>query len=159
MLLTLSRIGAANRVVAYTVHEPANSSSDPVERAEALVFVRDGMNWMAFFFAPIWLLVNLMWIPLLGYIAATALVGAVLELIGLNPAWTTMAILGINLIVALEADSMRRWVLQRKGWKMIGTVSGANTRECERRFFEHWVDEVEVGSQPAPLITEGAIPQ
>lgn len=155
MLLTLSRIGAENRVVAYTVHEPEEPASDPLERAESLVFVQDGMNWMALFFAPIWLLVHRMWIPLVGYIVATAAIGTVLELIGLNPTWVTIAVLGINLIVALEADSMRRWVLERKGWKMIDTVSGANTRECERRFFERWVGQ----NQSPPETIDNAITQ
>ena len=33
---------------------------------------------------------------------------------------------------------MRRWTLERKGWRVAGTVSGRTETECERRFFESW---------------------
>jgi hypothetical protein len=39
----------------------------------------------------------------------------------------------------LEADTLRRWSLERRGWRTLGTVSGKKTAECERRFFDAWL--------------------
>lgn len=141
MLFTLSQIGARNKVVAFTVHEPPEPAVNAVERAEDLVFVPDGFNWFAFLLAPIWMLVNRMWAVLLAYIGAVALLGVALAFIDPGSVWTAVANLALNLVVAFEADGLRRWTLARKGWRTVGTVSGASERECERRFFEQWLGQ------------------
>ncbi len=138
MLLIPIRLGASNRVVAYTVHEPPENSFDPVERADALVFVKDGFSWTALLFAPIWLLAKRYWIALLIYLAAATVVIGALSLLQVNPTWNIFTYLALNVLVAFEADSIGRWSLERRGYHMVGTVSGANTRDCERRFFEQW---------------------
>lgn len=143
MLLSLSSIGASNRVVAYTVHEPPEPPQDPAERAESLVFVKDGMSWFALFLAPLWMLGHRLWLALLGYLVVAVAIGAVIGLSNASATWAVMANLALNLIVALEADAIQRWSLDRKGWRMIGTVEGASARECERRFFERWLAELQ----------------
>lgn len=145
MLFTLSRIGASNRVVAYTVHEPPEPKESPQDQAESLVFVRDGFNWFAFFLAPIWMLVNRLWLALVAYVVIAAALFGTLAAIGTAPEWVGLASIAFNLLVALEADSIERWTLARRGWRMIGSVSGANMRECERRFFEGWVSRQPAG--------------
>lgn len=139
MLPIPSRLGASNSVVAYTVHEPQENSFDPVERAEGLVFVKDGLSWTALLFAPIWLLAKRYWLALLIYLVLAAVLLGGLSLLPISPTWYVLAYLALNIIVAFEADSIGRWSLDRKGYHMIGTVSGASTRDCERRFFERWV--------------------
>ncbi|MBU2582468.1 MAG: DUF2628 domain-containing protein [Alphaproteobacteria bacterium] len=148
MLRLLSSIGASNRVVAYTVHEPSEAAGSPVERADGLVFVKDGFNWWAFLLAPIWMLANRMWVVFAGYVAISLAIGGIAAVLDIGLNWAALVNLAINLIVAFEADSLHRWSLDRKGWKMIGTVSGANTRECERRFFERWVACVDEPVKP-----------
>ena len=108
------------------------------------MFVKDGFNWWAFLIAPVWMLANQMWLVFAGYLVAAAALGGIAYVLGLGMTWAALVNLALNLIVAFEADSLRRWTLERKGWQMIGTVSGANTRECERRFFERWI----AGNQP-----------
>ena len=54
----------------YTIHERPDPPADRVDRAESLVFVKDGFSWVAALFAPLWLLVHRLWWPLLGYIVA-----------------------------------------------------------------------------------------
>ena len=46
---------------------------------------------------------------------------------------------GLNLLIGFEADALRRWALDRKGWQMLGSVSGRTVDECERRFFDGWL--------------------
>ncbi|MEQ8824574.1 MAG: DUF2628 domain-containing protein [Filomicrobium sp.] len=149
MLLTLSRIGAQNRVVAYTVHEPPTPMASPEEQAERLVFVRDGFSWFAFLLSPVWMLVNRMWLAFLIYAVVVGALFGTLGALGVAPDWVALASLALHFLIALEADSIERWTLNRRGWLMIGSVSGANARECERRFFEGWIERQAVPDQVA----------
>lgn len=124
---------------AYTVYEAPSPAADRVDRAEALVFVKDGFSWAAFLFAPVWMIMNRLWWPLLGYIAIVVglqLLGAAL---GQQPFWMTLLSLGLNLILGFEASSLRRWALERKGWSMVGASTGANLAIAERTFFDSWL--------------------
>ena len=47
----------------------------------------------------------------------------------------------INLIFAYEARDLYRGSLERKGYGLIGIVSGRNLEECERRFLQEWLPE------------------
>jgi len=123
----------------YTIHERPDPAADRVDRAEGLVFVKDGFAWTAALFAPIWLLVHRLWWPLLGYVV----VGGALQLLQLTLAfdkrWLGLAVLALHLLIGLEADTLRRWSLERRGWRTVGTVSGKTAAECERRFFDAWL--------------------
>jgi hypothetical protein len=123
----------------YTIHERPDPAADRVDRAEGLVFVKDGFGWAAALFAPIWLVVHLLWWPLLGYVV----VGGALQLVQLtltfDKRWLGLAVLALHLLIGLEADTLRRWSLERRGWRTLGTVSGKTTAECERRFFDAWL--------------------
>jgi hypothetical protein len=44
----------------------------------------------------------------------------------------------ISLLVGLEAGTLRRFALNRRGWKSVGLVSGDDLEEAERRFFDAW---------------------
>ena len=47
--------------------------------------------------------------------------------------------MALNLLIGLEADTLRRWALERRGWRTLGSVTGKTAAECERRFFETWL--------------------
>jgi hypothetical protein len=124
-------------MLTYTVHEPPDAASDRIDRAEGLVFVKDGFSWMAALFTPIWLIVHRLWWPLLGYAIASALLvwaGSVLA-----SGWTTLATLALHLLIGFEAGTLRRWTLRRRGWRTVGSVTGRSAAECERRFFDIWL--------------------
>ena len=99
-------------MLTFTVHEPPNPPVDAVDRAESLVFIKDGFSWAAALFAPIWLIAHRLWWALLGFVLLSG---------------------------SFEADPLRRWALERRGWRMLGTVTGKTAAECERRFFETWL--------------------
>lgn len=123
----------------YTIFEKPQPAADRIDRAEALLFVKDGFSWGAALFAPIWLLLNRIWWSLLGYVilaAALQLLGTALKV---DQHWLAMASLGLNLLLGFEGQSLRRWELERKGWSYAGDVTGANLADCERRFFEAWL--------------------
>ena len=124
-------------MLTYTVHEPPDAPSDRIDRAERLVFVKDGFSWTAAVFTPIWLIVHRLWWPLLGYIVLSALCGWLGSLF--DSGWSTLATLALHLLIGLEADTLRRWGLQRRGWRTVGSVTGRTADECERRFFDMWL--------------------
>jgi hypothetical protein len=122
----------------FTVHAPLrlddSASSDP----DRFVFVRDGFHFWAFIFGPVWLLFRRQWLALLIYIALAAVLHAALYLAAVPPASHGLLTFLMNLLVGLEASTIRRWTL-RRSWTQLGVVAGSTQESAERRFFDYWV--------------------
>ena len=149
----------SRRVKAFTVHESPNPPAARGDRAEQLVFVRDGFSWFAALLAPVWMLANRLWLALLGYIAVVAALIVVFGLLGIGDQWLGNALLAVHLIIGFEADSILRWTLNRRAWRQIASVTGATVEDCERRFFEEWLASVPAVSTAhfTPPGTEGGL--
>ena len=126
-------------MITYTVHEPPDAPGDLLDRAEALVFVKDGFSWVAAAFGPFWMAANRLWLGLVGYLAVYGLLLGIFWALGIGQRPLSYALLALGAIVGFEADTLKRWTLERSGWRMIGSVNGRNSEECERRFFEAWL--------------------
>ena len=133
-------------MITVTVHEPPSPPSDRLDRAERLAFVKDGYNWVAAAWPPFWMLGQKLWWALLAYLVIAFGLAAV----GVSPAIAGLILLGLHLLIGLEADSILRWSLDRSGWQLVGTVVGRNLAECERRFFDDWLPQ-------QPIIRVGAL--
>jgi len=143
----------------YTVHQPPARHADPLPDAERIVFVRDGFSLWAFLIAPVWMLWHRMWVVLLGYVVALGLADAGLVAIGASRAAISVVGLFISLLVGLEASTLRRFSLRRRGFRNVGIVSGADREEAERRFFTTWQAEPRSGGPAAmPPPIPGAAP-
>lgn len=117
----------------YTVHIPELSTGNLVTDSDRVTFVKDGISWLALVFPLIWLFFYRLWLPLIGYIVVvTSLTLALPE--------TVAGILAFafNVVLAFEGESLRRWSLRRRGYRLADVVTGASAEECERRFFERW---------------------
>lgn len=163
------------RMVTYTVHENSNPTADRIDRAEELVFIKEGFSWVAAIFPPIWLIANRVWWGLLIYFAAVASIGLIADAFGIAEQITGFAVLALHLFFGLESDVLHRWSLDMRGWSTVGTVTGRTATECERRFFETWLPEQPVlsfGSEqdqsatrnqhptaPADVMSEGVQPK
>jgi len=123
----------------YTVHEPASAASDRLDRAETLIFVGDGFDWLAALFAPFRLAVSGLWMGLLIYVAALAASSALLSAIGASAAWITLTLFALHVVAGFEFNELVRSRLDARGWTNVGTVSGRTRAECERRFFDTWL--------------------
>lgn len=127
-------------MIVFTVHEPPSPPQDRAEHADALELVRDGFNPYALAVAPLWLAAHKLWLALAGY---AALVGALLGglyLIEAGPMYMRVAVGAVHLLVALEGSTIRRWTLDRAGWRMIGTATGHTADDAERRFLDSWLE-------------------
>jgi hypothetical protein len=123
----------------YTVYEPSDPPADRLDRAESLVFVKEGFSWAAAFLTPFWLLANRLWIVLAGYIGGMVVLQILLNALDASQAISFLFTIAVHLLIGFEADELKRWTLARNGWHMIGSVVGRNWAECERRFFEAWL--------------------
>lgn len=139
----------------YTVYEAPNPAADRVDRAEALVFVKDGFTWGAALFAGLWMLLYRLWWALLGYVlllAALQLAGTVLKI---DQQWIGLASLGLNILIGFEAEGLRRWALERRGWTNVGSATGKTLADCERRFFESWLPAQPIIAAPSGSLRAG----
>jgi hypothetical protein len=141
----------------YSVYEPPTRSLDPLPEAERFVFVRDGFSFRAFLFAPLWMLWHRMWLVLAGYVIVSAVVETALVMVGATPADVFVVALLISLLIGLEASTLRRFTLNRRGWRNAGVISGVDLGDAERRFFETWVHELP-GQPGAPVAPPPAPP-
>lgn len=143
----------------YTVHEPPVMKASREERAETLVFVRDGFSWGAFVFGPIYFLVKREWAGLLVFFIAMLAMGGLLELFGTGPTAITVASIVLALIAGFEANEIKRASLALFGWKEIAVISGRSLEECEQRFFNAWLPSepsiTPLAWQSSPFAAEG----
>jgi hypothetical protein len=132
----------------YTVHEPPKAPASRIEKAEGLVFIKDGFSWAAFLVPPLWFVFKGEWRGLIGYLALAVLLTTIVDAQS-NPAVAQALMLALNLVVGFEANNILRWSRARRGWREIATVSGASRDECERRFFEAWLHGGDAPTAPA----------
>ena len=137
----------------YTVHEPPPRKGESAASPERYVFVRDGFRLWAFLLAPFWMLVNRLWLVLLGYVVLNAALALALTLLRAPGGARFAVMLALAFLVGLEAGTLKRWTLRK--WKTVGTVSADNAEAAERRFFDAWAKTRDVAPPvkpaPAPL--------
>lgn len=139
MIVTVWPFPPHKRMTVFTIHEPPAPPIDRIDRAEAMVFLKDGFSWSAFLLGPIWLLANRLWLATLGYIAIVAFAYVVFELMGVSEGLFGPFLLAMNATVGFEAHWLKSARLEAMGWCQVGSVSGQSLAECERRFFEGWL--------------------
>jgi hypothetical protein len=139
----------------YTVHEPPLRADDRAADANRIVFVRDGFHAWAFLLTPLWMLWHRLWLVLVLYLAAIGLAEWAALAAGAS-ATTALVIWGlVSLLAGLEASTLRRWTLARRGWKNVGLVIGDDAEAAERRFFDSWI-AASPPAAPPPAIAPGA---
>jgi hypothetical protein len=124
---------------AYTAHEPPLKSDDAPPDPERFVFVRDGFSLWAFLFGPLWMLRHRMWLVLLGYVTLIAILQGVLFLLGASGTVRAGVGLLLAILTGIEAGTLRRFTLARRGWTHAGVVIGDDVELAERRFFDTWI--------------------
>jgi hypothetical protein len=123
----------------YTVHEPPLRAGAAAADVERFAFVRDGFSWWAFLFAPLWMLWHRMWLVLISYVVVVGVIETPVRMSGAPAAAASLIGILLGLLVGLEAGTLRRFTLNRRGWKNLGVVSGDDLEDAERRFFDAWL--------------------
>jgi Protein of unknown function (DUF2628) len=126
-------------MAAFAVFEPPVRANRPAgEHAARFVFLRERFNWAAFLFGPLWMLWRRMWLVLLAYVILLALLEFGLQRLGIGGAARFTVYFLVALLVGVEAASLRRWTLLRRGWRDRGIVIADDLETGERRFFDSW---------------------
>lgn len=114
----------------FTVHErPA-----AIAGGDDIVLVGSGFSWAAALLTPLWLLWHRQWLGLLGYLLLMLPLGVALEWIAIaDPADFAIGAALAFLFGASAAD-LRRWTLQRNGWRLMAVVAGRDVLEAELRY-------------------------
>ncbi len=126
-------------MIIYTVQEPGQPSRSVEENVAGLAFIKEGFTWWGFIFGPLWLLFNGLWFEFVFALLLSAGVAAGLMALGLGDAAGPLAELFLMLLIGFEGNNLRRWRLERKGYRMLAAVAGSGIQECERRFFDAWL--------------------
>lgn len=137
----------------YTVHESPIAPVDRLERAESLVFVKDGFSFPAAVAAPFWMIAKRLWLVLLIYLGVVGLIEFLVLLTGAGQQVGGWMLVALHLLVGFESDSLQRWTFRRHGYRFVGAVSGRRYADCERRFFESWLRD-QPFIAPRPSIAE-----
>lgn len=135
-------------MMTFTVHEPPAPDSDRVDRADKLEFVKDGFSWLTAISPPLGFIAKSLWIAAFAYIVLVSAVAWLLAKLGVGQSWIGLVMLALNVYLGFEISTLKRWSLDRAGWKTVGVVMGRSLPECERRFFEGWLPEQPVIAAP-----------
>jgi hypothetical protein len=120
----------------YTVHRKAELlRPEDLETRQGVLFIKDGIAWLAVFAPLIWLLWYRLWIWALVYIGAVAIVGLVGYAASFPENLTTYIVLLLNFLVGLEANNLRRAGLQKHGFHESADIVAENLDEATYRYF------------------------
>lgn len=123
----------------FTVHEPSVAAADRLDRADELKFVKDGFSWATALLPPLGFAMQNLWWAVLAYCVFAGALVAGLTALHVNDDAIALIVLALNFYLGFEASTIENWFLDNKGYSMIGSVTGRNLAECERRFFESWL--------------------
>jgi hypothetical protein len=130
----------------YTVHELQGAPLD----GAGIVLVKEGFSLPAFAFSWIWLLWHRLWVALALWIALLVAISLIAQnLLGAEA--IAICSLALQVLLGFEANDIRRWTLERKGYRMVGLAGGGNLEEAERAFFAKWDRSLHVETAPAPM--------
>jgi Protein of unknown function (DUF2628) len=134
-------------VTLYSVYEAPSEAGDLEDRADSLVFVKEGFSWPALFVPGVWLLFQRMWLELVLFLGLFLVLGWVFgpsEPGKMMFGWLSLALV---VLFAFEANDLRRTALERRGYKLTGTAIGQNRDDAELAFFRSWLPQQERGRQ------------
>ena len=124
--------------LSYTIYEPGEPQKELVARADELVFIKDGFSVWAMIGSIFWMIYHHLWLPLIGFLLAITVLSGLAHLFGASPGSGGILFVGLSVAFGFLANDIRRVVLERQQYKMIGAIAGHTKIECERRFFSSW---------------------
>lgn len=121
---------------AFAVFEPPSRKRSLVGHTDGYIFLRDRFNLVAFIFGPFWMIWRRLWLVLAVYLILIAATEYGLRRFGTSLPVRLAVFSLISFLVGLEATSLRRWTLIRRGWRDCGIVIADDLDLAERRFFD-----------------------
>src|SRR5436305_14910200 len=121
----------------YTVHEPprnrGNRDDDTLAHTSRFRFVRDGFHFWAFLLAPLWMLRHRLWLEFIAYALIVGGATFALRRFGSEESAGLWVALLLALLIGIEASSLLRWKLARRGFEHLGVVVAEDQDIAEQR--------------------------
>ena len=137
----------------YTLHLPRDARPGDPAALEEAELVKDAFSWGAFFFTFLWFFFHRLWLAGLGVLVLVFAFGALLQLLNVHEAAGTVAGLLLQSLIGLEANSLRRWTLSRRGLALADVVTASDRDEAEAKAFARWLAQ-----RPASIPTRTPAP-
>ena len=134
----------------YTVHLPGGDEGAEDGTLGRAILVREGFNWLAFFFAPFWALAEGLWLAALPLIAALAAIIVVPQALGLGPLLPVVLGLGYGVLTGMSANDLRRAGLAARGYRLVEVVAAPSRAQALIRYAEAIAPARPPMQQPAP---------
>ncbi|MDP4022212.1 DUF2628 domain-containing protein [Methylobacterium sp. NEAU 140] len=134
----------------YTLHMPAESRPGDAHGLDRAILVPDGFVWPAFAFSVFWFLYHRLWVAALIVLAGLAALASAGYALGLPTVAGAAVSLLAAWLIGLEASSLRRWTLARRGRPARDAVVAANAEEAEARAITRWLAGAAAVPDPRP---------
>jgi len=128
-------------VTVYSVYEPPSDDSEVAVRANKVAFVKEGFSWPALLVPALWLLYQRMWIELILFVAILSAVPWSFGFDQTGKEFAGWVSLALTILFAFEANDLRGWALQRRGYRFAAVATGRDRTEAERSFFTAWLPQ------------------
>ena len=139
--------------------EPPRRDDELLAHTARFQFVRDGFHFWAFLLAPFWMLRHRLWLEFIAYLLLIAGVTFALGRLGVAESAGGAVALLLAILIGIEASSLRRWKLSRRGYDNLGVVVADDQDIAERRFFDGWISDTgRLASPSAPPPPAGPSP-
>src|ERR1041385_6701612 len=115
---------------------PQRRDDDTLAHAGRVRFIRDGFHFWAMVLAPLWMLRHRLWIELIAYLLIGGGAAFLLRRLGIEEESGLWVALFLAVLVGMEASSLLRWKLARRGFEQVGVVVGGNRGNGEGGFFD-----------------------
>ncbi|NBJ12970.1 DUF2628 domain-containing protein [Microvirga arsenatis] len=130
----------------YTLHLPRDARPGDPSALDESELVKDAFSWGAFLFTFLWFFVHRLWLAGLAVLLLVLAFGGLMAALDVHPLAASVAQLLLQALIGLEANSLRRWTLARRGRPAVDAVTAADQDEAETKAFARWLD-----AKSAPL--------
>ena len=109
-------------------------AADPADR---VLLLREGFSFWAFCFSGLWLLVNRLWLLLLGYVALLIVWRVIGVAVDFSPVTTAIGVLFAQMLLGFHVYDFQACLLKRRGYREAGILVASSDMAAEQRYYEH----------------------
>ena len=142
----------------YTLHVPADAVPGVPEALEHAELVPERFSWLAFGFTFLWFFFQRLWLAGLLVLDGLAALHGLLNLLDVHPAASVIAQILADTLIGLEANNLRRWTYNRRGYPARALVLAGSREEAEAKAFRHWLQDTPVRAPAPPPRPSASVP-
>ena len=107
-----------------------------------IIVIRDDFSWMACLFGPLWAVWHRAWWALLALITAQLAVFGLISGLGMDETGRLIISSGFALAIGFLASDIRRWKMDRQGFREAGYVLAKDEDTALLRYFDNHNNEL-----------------